>query len=55
MNNEVLEYLKRLIENKYGSLDNERGCYADGQWLSIKNIVKLIDRADENYYKGITK
>ena len=48
---EVLEYLKELIEEKYGSLDNECGCNirVGGGWLSVAAIVELIDRADEEY------
>ena len=50
---EVLEYLNELIEKKYGSLDNESGCYSysgdGGDWLSVAAIVELIDRADEEY------
>ena len=47
MRYEVLEYLKELIERKYGSLDDERGAYINGQWLSVEAIVALIDQADE--------
>lgn len=47
MNHEVLEYLKQLIKNKYGTLDDERGAYLNGKWLSVEAIVKLIDMADK--------
>ena len=47
MKHEVLEYLKTLIERKYGTLDDSRGAYLNGQWLSVEAIVELIDRADE--------
>lgn len=46
MNYGVLEYLKQLIERKYGTLDDPRGAYLNGQWLSVEAIVELIDRAD---------
>lgn len=48
MNHEVLKYLKELIEDKYGSLDDERGAYINGKWLSVKDIVDLIEEVD--YY-----
>lgn len=49
MNYEILEYLKELIERKYGSLDDERGAYVNGRWLSIRDIVDLIDEVDCYY------
>lgn len=49
MNHNVLDYLKKLIEQKYGTLDDERGCYVNGQWLSVADIVNLIDEADEEF------
>lgn len=39
--------LKDKIEEKYGSLDNECGGYVGGEWLSVKNIVDLIDECDD--------
>ena len=35
--------LKDKIEAKYGDLENELGCYVNGEWLSVKDIVELID------------
>ena len=49
MRHEVLADLKGLIEKKYGSLDDERGAYLNGRWLSVKSIVDLIDEVDYNY------
>lgn len=49
MRHEVLEDLKELIEKKYGSLDDERGAYINGRWLSVKAIVDLIEEVDYNY------
>lgn len=49
MNYEILEYLKELIERKYGSLDDERGAYVNGRWLSVRAIVDLIDEVDCYY------
>lgn len=49
MKNEVLAYLLELIEKKYGTLDDERGAYLNGKWLSIEAIVQLIKKADEEY------
>lgn len=39
--------LKEKIEEKYGSLDDEHGCYVNGEWLSVKVIVALIEECDE--------
>lgn len=39
--------LKEKIEEKYGSLTDEFGCYINGQWLSVKDIVDLIDECDD--------
>ena len=47
MKYEVLEYLKGLIERKYGTLDDVRGCYLNGEWLSVEAVVELIDQADK--------
>ena len=50
---EALEYLKELLEKKYGDLNDNGGCYArnddtgENEWLSVKAIVDLIDRAAE--------
>lgn len=49
MNYAVLEYLKELIKNKYGTLDDECGAYLNGEWLSVEAIIELIDRADKEY------
>lgn len=49
MRHEVLVDLKELIEKKYGSLDDERGAYINGRWLSVKAIVDLIEKVDYNY------
>ena len=40
------EQLKEKIENTYGSLDDECGGYVNNQWLSVKDIVDLIDDDD---------
>jgi len=40
--------LKKLIERKYGDLDNTRGCNINGQWLSIASIVELIEQGAKN-------
>ena len=40
--------LKQKIEEKYGSLDDERGGYVNGEWLSVKDIVDLIDECDDD-------
>lgn len=40
------EELKEKIENTYGSLDDECGAYVNGEWLSINDVVDLIDDDD---------
>ena len=40
--------LKDKIESKYGSLNNEQGCLINGEWLSVKDIVDLIDECDRD-------
>lgn len=34
--------LLNKLELRYGSLDDESGCYVNGSWLSVKDIVDLI-------------
>ncbi len=31
-----------LIRGKWGDLDNESGCYCNGNWMSVKDFVDLI-------------
>lgn len=40
--------LKDKIENKYGSIDSDIGCLVNGEWLSVKEIVALIDECDQD-------
>ena len=49
MKNEALKKLKELLERRYGSLNDPRGCYIGGAWFSLERIVELIDRVDEEY------
>lgn len=44
---EALDRLKVLIEKKYGTIDDERGCYVNGQWLSVADIVALIEEVNK--------
>lgn len=44
MNNEILEQLLELIEQRFGN-DN-RGCYVQGNWLSPASIAELIKKVD---------
>ena len=46
MKNEALANLKELLERRYGPLDDPRGCYVNGSWLSLERIVELIDKVD---------
>ena len=48
------EELLELIERKYGDLNDDGGCYVyhnyngeEYQWLSVKEIVDLIDYCEE--------
>ncbi len=52
MKHESLEYLLELLEKKYGSLEDDTGCYlrneyGEAEWLSVAEIVRLIETADE--------
>lgn len=47
MKNEALERLKELMENKYGELDDDRGCYINGRWFSLAGVLTLMFQADE--------
>lgn len=49
MKNEALEKLKELLERRYGDLNDPRGCYVNGSWLSLERIMELINRVDEEY------
>ena len=40
------EQLKEKIETTFGSLDDECGAYVNSQWLSVNDIVDLIDDDD---------
>ena len=52
MKHEALEYLKEMLEHKYGDLTDDCGGYlrnefGEPEWFSVAAIVELIDRADE--------
>ena len=53
MRYESLEYLKEKIKEKYDDLGDESGCSIltehGWEWLSISDIVTLIDEADEEF------
>ena len=40
------ELFQKLYE-VYGDLDNDMGCYRGDAWLSIKNIVDIINECDD--------
>lgn len=50
MKNPILKDVLEKIEQVYGNLDDEMGCYVHTdnghQWLSIKNIVEIINEVD---------
>ena len=52
MRHESLEYLLELLERKYGDLEDNSGCYlrneyGEAEWFSVAEIVRLINKADE--------
>lgn len=47
MKNVALQNLVDLLERKYSSLEDGRGCYVNGAWLSVSSIVEIIERVDE--------
>jgi hypothetical protein len=53
---EALRELLERIEVKYGDLDNTRGCAISTdkgyEWLSIANIVELIEEVDREFDSG---
>lgn len=46
MKNPISKEVLIELEKVYGNLDNNCGCYINGEWLSVKNIVKLIEKID---------
>ena len=53
LNNMILQEVLDRIEAKYGDLENERGAYISTdngyEWLSVANIVEIIQRVDEMF------
>ena len=53
VNNYILQEVLDRIEAKYGDLTSERGCYISTdnghQWLSVADIVSIIERVDTMY------
>lgn len=37
------EELLRRLEEKYGNLSDDSGCYVNGEWFSLESIVCLIE------------
>lgn len=35
--------LFKILEQKYGDLENDRGCYTNNRWLSIVRIIECIN------------
>lgn len=54
MKHEILEEVKHVLENTYGNLDDDGGCYVDNngeyEWLSVARIVQIIDETGEAFY-----
>lgn len=40
--------LLRKIKRRFGSLDNDRGCYSNGRWLSVASIECIINEYSED-------
>lgn len=40
------EELLEVLKEKYGDLENDRGCFCDEEWLSIARIVDIINELD---------
>lgn len=38
----TIEEIKQILINYYG--DIERGCYVNGKWLSVEEIIKLLEK-----------
>lgn len=53
LDNIVLQEVLDAIEDRYGDLDNETGCYINTdyghRWLSISEIVDIIQRVDRRF------
>ena len=47
-----VDKLKEKIEDKYGDLDDEMGCYINHNWLSVKDVVDLIDDCGDDASEG---
>ena len=43
-----VDKMAEKIENKYGDLDDEIGCYINNNWLSVKDVVDLVDECDDD-------
>lgn len=53
LNNVILQEVLDRIEAQYGDLENECGCSVSTDngwaWLSVANIVEIIQRVDEMF------
>jgi hypothetical protein len=43
MSNEKREIIKEIIE--YYGEPTDKGCYVNGQWLSVEKIIEIIELA----------
>ena len=46
--NDVLKQVYDAIKEKYGTTANAKGCYINGVWLSINDIVEILYEVDYN-------
>ena len=42
--NEIKEILYRYYEVEEQYADGERGCYVNGYWLSINEIINILEK-----------
>ena len=43
----MIEKIIKSIIDYYGE-STDRGCYINGKWLSIEQIIKIIESQEEN-------
>ncbi len=38
----TMEQLEELLLSVYGTIDRIRGCYVNGRWLSIDDVLRIV-------------
>ena len=49
MKDEMLNKLIERLEERYGDLQDNGGCFVEGEWLSLKQIYDIIDELDNDF------